>query len=73
VTAGSLDPAVADGSELALGTRDDPDLARIGEAARAPRNTDVLAPIEDVVPAALVSEYVSATGLRRPPFPSVAS
>jgi methylthioribose-1-phosphate isomerase len=73
VTAGSLDPAIADGSDLPIGTREVPDLARIGEAARAPRSTDVLAPFEDMVPAALVSEYVSANGLRRPPFESAAS
>jgi methylthioribose-1-phosphate isomerase len=73
VTTGSLDPAVADGSGLPLGARDVPELARIGDAARAPRGTDVLAPIEDVVPSSLVSEYISATGLRRPPFPAVES
>lgn len=73
VTVGSLDPAVADGSDLEVGSRDVPELARIVDAARAPRSTDVLAPIEDLVPTALVSEYVSATGLRRPPFESVAS
>jgi methylthioribose-1-phosphate isomerase len=73
MTIGSLDPMVADGSDLPVGRREVPDLARIGEAARAPRSTDVIAPFEDVVPAALVSEYVSATGLRRPPFESVAS
>jgi len=73
VTAGALDRAIADGSDLPIGTREVPDLARIGEAARAPRSTDVLAPFEDIVPAALVSEYVSAAGLRRPPFESAAS
>ena len=73
VTAGALDRAIADGSDLPIGTREVPDLARIGEAARAPRSTDVLAPFEDIVPAALVSEYVSAAGLRRPPFESGAS
>jgi methylthioribose-1-phosphate isomerase len=73
VTVGSLDPAVADGSELPVGSREVPELARIGEAARAPRSADVVAPLEDVVPTALVSEYLSATGLRRPPFESVAS
>ena len=73
VTVGSIDPAVADGSDLPFGTREVPDLARIGEAARAPRSTDVLAPFDDIVPAALVSEYVSAAGLRRPLFESAAS
>ena len=73
VTTGSLDPAAADGSGLPVGARDVPELARIGEAARAPRGTDVLAPIEDVIPSSLVSEYISATGLRRPPFPAVES
>jgi methylthioribose-1-phosphate isomerase len=73
VTAGSLDPAIADGSDLPIGTREVPDLARIGEAARAPRSTDVLAPFEDIVPATLVSEYVSAAGLGRPPLESAAS
>ena len=73
VTAGSLDPTITDGSGLQTGTRDVPELARIVDAAHAPRSTDVLAPIEDVVPAVLVSDYVSATGRRRPPFESVAS
>lgn len=68
VTVGSLDPTVADGTDLPVGRREVPDLIRISEAARAPRSTDVFVPLEDVVPAALVSEYVSATGLRRPPF-----
>jgi len=72
-TTGAFDPMIAEGADLPVGTRPVPDLARIGEAARAPRSTEVLAPIEDVVPAALVSEYISATGLRRPPFESVAS
>ena len=73
VTIGSLDPAVADGSGLDIGGREVPDLARIGEAARAPRSADVQSPLEDVVPRALVSHYVAADGLLRPPFASVAS
>jgi methylthioribose-1-phosphate isomerase len=73
VTVGSIDPSVADGSELPVGSREVPELARIGEAARAPRSADVFAPIEDVIPTALVSDYVGASGLRRPPFESVAN
>jgi methylthioribose-1-phosphate isomerase len=73
VTVGSLDPTIADGTDLPVGRREMPDLIRISEAARAPRSTDVFVPLEDVVPATLVSEYVSATGLRRPPFEPEAS
>jgi methylthioribose-1-phosphate isomerase len=68
MTVGSFDPTIADGADLPVGRREIPDLIRISEAARAPRSTDVFVPLEDIVPAALVSEYVSATGLRRPPF-----
>jgi methylthioribose-1-phosphate isomerase len=68
LTAGSLDPATADGSTLPTGRREVPELARIGDAARAPRSTDVLAPLEDVILAELVTGYISATGLRHPPF-----
>jgi methylthioribose-1-phosphate isomerase len=68
ITVGSLDPTVADGTDLPVGRREIPELIRISEAARAPRSTDVFVPLEDVVRADLVSEYVSATGLRRPPF-----
>jgi methylthioribose-1-phosphate isomerase len=72
VTTGSLDPTAANGTALPTGTRDVPELARIGDAARAPRGTDVVAPIEDVIPAAFVSNFISAGGLRRPPFGEVA-
>jgi methylthioribose-1-phosphate isomerase len=72
VTTGSLDRTAADGTALPTGARDVPELARIGDAARAPRGTDVVAPLEDIIPAALVSNYIAASGLRRPPFDAVA-
>jgi methylthioribose-1-phosphate isomerase len=71
VTAGSIDPTVADAAGLPLGGRDVPERARIGEAARAPRSTDVVAPIDDAVAASLVSDYLTACGSRRPPFGEV--
>jgi methylthioribose-1-phosphate isomerase len=70
-TVGSLDPAAADGTALPIGTRDLAELARIGEGARAPHGTDILAPVEDLIPTELVSSYVMAAGLRRPPFDKV--
>jgi methylthioribose-1-phosphate isomerase len=68
VTVGALDPTIADGTDLPVGRREITYLIRVSEAARAPRSTDVFVPLEDVVPTTLVSEYVSATGLRRLPF-----
>jgi methylthioribose-1-phosphate isomerase len=72
-TIGSLDAAVATGAELPVGAREVADLIRIGEAAHAPSGTGVLAPVDDVIPAALVSEYITASGLGLPAFPAVAS
>jgi methylthioribose-1-phosphate isomerase len=70
-TIGSLDAAVATGTDMPVGSRDRADLIRIGEAAHAPAGTEVLAPVVDVVPAALISDYISATGRGLPRFPEL--
>jgi methylthioribose-1-phosphate isomerase len=70
-TVGSLDPATATGADIVVGSRDVPELAAIGVEAHAPRSTEVVAPRDDVVPAALVSDYVGASGLGLPPFPAI--
>jgi methylthioribose-1-phosphate isomerase len=72
-TIGSLDAEVATGAELPLGSRETADLVRIGEAAHAPAGAGVLAPVVDVVPAGLVSEYITASGLGLPASLAVAS
>ena len=72
-TIGSLDGAIATGAELPIGTREAADLIRIGEGAHAPTGTGVLAPVDDVVPAGLVSDYITASGLGLPTFAAVAS
>jgi methylthioribose-1-phosphate isomerase len=72
-TIGSLDAEVASGAELPVGSREVADLIRIGEAAHAPAGVGVLAPVDDVVPAGLVSEYITASGLGLPAFLAVAS
>jgi len=71
-TVGSLDGAVATGAELPIGAREVADLIRIGELAHAPTGTGVLAPVDDVVPAAFVSDYVTASGLGLPLIPAAA-
>ena len=72
-TIGSFDAAVATGAELPIGAREVADLIRIGEAAHAPAGAGVLAPVDDVVPAALVSEYVTASGVGLPTLAAVAT
>ena len=71
-TVGSVDAAIATGAELPIGAREVADLIRIGELAHAPTGTGVLAPVDDVVPAAFVSDYVTASGLGLPLIPAAA-
>jgi methylthioribose-1-phosphate isomerase len=64
----AIDPATPDGPSMTIGLRPDGELDRFGDVMLAPRGTEVRSPAHDVTPAALVSSYVTGSGVRQPPF-----
>jgi methylthioribose-1-phosphate isomerase len=68
VPASVVDPAVADGGAIQVGSRQAGVLDRFADVALAPRGTEVRVPTHDVTPAALITSYVTRDGLRVPPF-----
>ncbi len=68
----AIDPTTATGSDITMATRPGSELEMVGGATIAPRATAVHVPTHDVTPAELVTGYITAGGLRRPPFEATA-
>jgi methylthioribose-1-phosphate isomerase len=62
--ASSIDPAAATGDSITVPWSPTTELERVGDLVLAPPGTEVRAPAQDVSPAALVTGYLTGTGLR---------
>ncbi len=67
----SFDPRTATGDSITIATRPPIELETVGGTTIAPRGTEARVPLHDVTPAELVTGFITADGLRHPPFEAV--
>ncbi len=64
----SFDTTIAAGDSIMIATRPPVELETVSGTSMAPRGTEARVPLHDVTPAELVTGFITADGLRHPPF-----
>lgn len=64
----SIDPSTPDAAAMTIASRPAAELDTVNGSAIAPRGTEARVPRHDVTPADLVTGYITADGMRHPPF-----
>jgi methylthioribose-1-phosphate isomerase len=64
----TIDPSIADGSQIPVEERDEAEITHCGGMRIAPRGVKVYAPAFDVTPAELISAIITERGILRRPY-----